>query len=161
MSRRKESFASNQARDRRVVRRVRGAGEVEAEVVHRAHERVALEQRPVLLQRPGQVLGPVGLAEPRPGDEVGGRGDRRGRVDLQEGEVPHGLEQVGRPPRVEQLRADRDAPGFVSGQPVGRHDSGGYASWSAGQKTMPSYSSAQPWQTSSFTRCSIENRFPQ
>jgi hypothetical protein len=43
---------------------------------------------------------------------------RRGRVDLQQGQSLHDGEQVGRPGRIEQLRAHRDLPGLRLGQPV-------------------------------------------
>jgi hypothetical protein len=41
-----------------------------------------------------------------------------GRVDLQQGQLPHDREQLRRPGRVEQLRAHRDAPGLRFGEPV-------------------------------------------
>ena len=82
-----------------------------------------LEQRAVLLQRLLEVGGLVRRAEAAPGDEVGAGRDRRGRVDLQQGQLPHDREQVGRPGCVEQLRAHRDAPGLRLGEPV--HGAGG------------------------------------
>ena len=95
-----------------VYRPVGRTGEVQTEVGHRPHQRVVLEQRPVLLERMLEVLEPVGRPEPAPGDEVRARRDRRGRVDLQQRQAPHDLEQVGRPGSVEQLRAYSDAPGL-------------------------------------------------
>ncbi len=87
-----------------------GTGEVEAEVAHRPDERVELEQRPILLERSLQVLGPVRRAEAAPGDEVGVRRDRRGGIDLQQRQPLDDLEQIRRARRVEQLRAHRDPP---------------------------------------------------
>jgi hypothetical protein len=87
---------------------------VEAEVGHRADEGAQLVELP-LVQGAGEVLRPVGVAHARPGDKVGARCDRRRRVDLQEGEVAHDLEQVGRPLRVEQLRAHGDPPRLLLG----------------------------------------------
>ena len=100
------------------ARRARGAGEVQAEVAHRPHERVVLEHRSVLLQRLLELGGPIRRAQAAPGDEVGAGGDRRGRVDLQEGQPLHDGQELGRPRRVEQLRPHRDAPGLRLGEPV-------------------------------------------
>ena len=68
-----------------------------------------------------QVVGPVGRAEAAPGDEVRAGRDRRGRVDLEHRQLPDDRDQVGRPRRVEQLRAHGDPPGL--------------ALWSAGAPT--------------------------
>ena len=101
-----------------VARPLGRAGEVQAQVAHRPHERVELEQRPVLLQRLLELGGLVRRAEAAPGHEVGTGRDRGGRVDLQQGQLPHDLEQLGRPGGVEHLRAHRDAPRLRLGQPV-------------------------------------------
>ena len=93
-------------------------GEVQAQIAHRPHHGVELEQRPVLLQRLFELGGLVRRAEAAPGHEVGARRDRGGRVDLQQGQLPHDLEQLGRPGGVEHLRAHRDAPRLRLGQPV-------------------------------------------
>jgi len=77
-----------------------------------------LEERPVVLERLLQVLGAVRRAEPAPGDEVGARRDRGGRVDLEERQVLHHGEQVVRAARIEELCADRDPPGFGAAQAV-------------------------------------------
>ena len=71
-----------------------GAGEVEADVAHRPDERVELEQRPLLLERAREVLGPVRRAETAPGDEVGVRRDRRRGIDLQQRQPLDDREQV-------------------------------------------------------------------
>src|SRR5947208_5723229 len=63
-------------------------------------------------------------AKPAPGDEVGAWRDRRGRIDLQQGKALGDREQVARSRSVEQLRANRDAPSLLLGQPV--HEAGGY-----------------------------------
>ena len=69
------------------------------------------------------MLGPVARAEPRPGDEVGGRRDRRRRVELQQRQVLDRREQVRRPVGVEQLGADRDPAGALLRQLMRlRHD---------------------------------------
>ena len=94
------------------------AREEQAKVAHRPHQRVLLEQRAVLLQRLTEVVRAVRRAESAPGDEVGIGRDRRCRVDLQQCQLPHDREQIGRPGGVEQLRAHRDAPGLRLGQPV-------------------------------------------
>jgi len=71
-----------------------------------------LEQRAVALERLRQFLGPVRRAEAAPGDEVGARRDRGGRVDLEERQPLDDAEQARGAFRVEQLRADRDAAGL-------------------------------------------------
>lgn len=65
-----------------------------------------------------EVVGVVRRAEARPQREVGVLGDHAGEVDLQESQVAHDLEGVGRTGRVEQLRADGHAPGLPSRQLV-------------------------------------------
>ena len=106
-------------RVRALVTAARPTGrEEQAEVAHRPHQRVVLEQRAVLLQSLLEVVRPVRRAEAAPGDEVGAGRDRRSRVDLEQGQLPHDREQVGRPGCVEQLRSHRDAPGLRLGQLV-------------------------------------------
>ena len=72
---------------------------------------------PPLLEQVVEVAHRVGAAQPAPADQVGARRDRRGEVDLHRGQLPHHLEQVRRPGRVEQLRADRDPSRLGTGQP--------------------------------------------
>ena len=75
---------------RALVTAARPAGrEAQAQVAHRPHQRVVLEQRPVLLEGLPEVGGPVRRAKAAPGDEVRTRRDRRGRVDLQQGQLLH------------------------------------------------------------------------
>ena len=93
-------------------------GEVEPDVAHRPDQSVLLEQGALILERPLQVVGPIGGAEPAPGDEVGARRYRCGRVELEQRQPPHDLEQIRRPRRVEQLRAHSDPAGLLLGQPV-------------------------------------------
>jgi hypothetical protein len=88
---------------------------MEADVAHRPHERVELEERAVLLERLLEVGGLVPGAKTAPENEVRAGRDGRGRVDLQQGQVLHDREQLGRPRCVEQLRAHRDAPGLFLG----------------------------------------------
>ena len=118
MSRRQRSLSRSHASHPPVAAPPAGAGEVEAEVAHRPDERVELEQRPILLERPLQVLGPVRRAEAAPGDEVGVRRDRRGGIDLQQRQPLDDLEQILRARRVEQLRAHRDPPRLLLRQPM-------------------------------------------
>ena len=66
-----------------VVREVRGAGEVETEVAHRPDQRVALEERALLLERSLELGGLVARAQATPRDEVRARRDGCSRVDLQ------------------------------------------------------------------------------
>jgi hypothetical protein len=73
------------------------AGEDQAKVAHRPHERVVLEQRAVLLEGLLQVGWLVRRAEAAPGDEVRARRNGRGRVDLQQGQLLHDGEQLPRP----------------------------------------------------------------
>ena len=93
-----------------VAREAGGTGEVQTDVAHRPHHRVELEQRAILLHRLLEVGGPVRGAEPAPGDEVGARRDRRGRVDLQHRQLLHDREQIGRARGVEELRPHCDPP---------------------------------------------------
>ncbi len=103
------------------VRPCRHRLEVEREVGRRADVRTHLVERSILLECLRQLLGPIRTAHPRPDDEVGARRDRGGRVELEEGQVAHDLEQVGRPRRIEQLGADRDPPRLFPGQAMDRH----------------------------------------
>ena len=77
-----------------------------------------LEQRAVLLERLLQLDRHVGRAEAAPGNEVRVGRDRGGRVDLQQGQPLHDLQQVGRSRCVEQLRPHGDATGLLFGEPV-------------------------------------------
>jgi hypothetical protein len=98
--------------------RRRHVGEVEAQVARGPHHRVVLEQRAIALERGAKLLGVVRRAQPRPRDEVGARGDRGGRVELQEREALDEREQARRALRVEHLRADRDPPRLLEGEAV-------------------------------------------
>jgi hypothetical protein len=66
----------------------------------------------MLLERPLEILRPVGGAEPAPGDEVRARRDGRGQVDLEQRQLLNDLEQVGWARCVEQLRAHHGLPGL-------------------------------------------------
>jgi hypothetical protein len=77
-----------------------------------------LEQRAVLLQRPPEVVRLVRGAKAAPGDEVCARRDGRRRVDLQQRQLLHHAQQVGRPARVQQLRTHRDPPCLLLGELV-------------------------------------------
>ncbi|WP_231924362.1 hypothetical protein [Micromonospora chokoriensis] len=62
-----------------------------------------LEERPVPFEGLTQVRGLVRRAQPAPADQVGARRDGRRRVDLQQRQVPHHSEQVGRARGGQQL----------------------------------------------------------
>ena len=68
---------------------------------------------------------PVPLAntttQAAPGHQIGTRRDGRGRVDLEQGQVAHHVEQRGRPRTVQQLRAHRDAARIDTRKLVDRH----------------------------------------
>jgi hypothetical protein len=68
------------------------------------------------------MIGPVRRAEATPSNEVGARRDSRGRVDLQQGQLLHNRDQLGRPRRIEQLRPHRDPPGLRLRQPMHRQE---------------------------------------
>ena len=72
-----------------VARPVGRTGEVQADVAHRPDQRVVLEQRAVLLDGLLELGGLVCRPEAAPGDEVRAGRDRRGRVDLQQGQPLH------------------------------------------------------------------------
>ena len=95
-------------------RRVRGRGrhgrKEEPQVTHRPHHRVELEERPVLLQGLLQMGRLVRRPEAAPRDQVGARRDRGGRVDLQECQPAHDLDEVGRSRGVQQLGTNGDPP---------------------------------------------------
>ena len=120
MSRRKRSFVAQPDSRRSWLGTVRGAGELEAEIGHRPDQRVTLEQRAVRSTACFRCSGRYDGAEPAPRDEVGARRDRRRRVDLEQRQPLDDREQVGRPRRVEQLRAHRDAPRLLLREPVHR-----------------------------------------
>ncbi|GAB3957283.1 hypothetical protein GCM10027614_72340 [Micromonospora vulcania] len=67
-----------------------------------------LEEGPVPLQRPLQLRRLVQRAEPAPGDQVGARCDGSRRVDLQQRQLPHHGQQIGRPRGGQQLGPDGD-----------------------------------------------------
>jgi hypothetical protein len=83
-------------------------GAVEGEVLGGPDHRPQLEQRPV--GQGGVQLGRrVRRPEAAPGHEVGVRGDGGGRVDLEQRQAAHHLQQPGRPPAVQELRPHGDA----------------------------------------------------
>src|SRR5439155_23772391 len=67
-----------------------------------------LAELPLLPEKPVE-LGGVERTEPAPEDEMLRRRDRRDRIELEEAEPAHRLEDSVRA-AVEPLRADRDAP---------------------------------------------------
>ena len=93
---------------------------VEREVGHRADHRAELDQRAVDLERVRELPGPVGVAEPAPCDEVGGRRDRGGRVDLEHRQALHERHEVRRAGRLERLRPNGDPPRLLLRQLVHR-----------------------------------------
>ena len=103
-----------------VARPLGRAGEVQAEVASSAAPSRRAEQRPTCSTARLSSAGLVRRAEAAPGDEIGARRDRGGRVDLQQGQPLHDRVQLGRPRRIEQLRAHRNAPSLF---------------WSAGART--------------------------
>src|SRR5207253_9176216 len=72
----------------------------------RIDEGVELEELPFLPEQPVE-LGRVESAEPAPEDEVLGWRDRRDRIELEEPEPAHGVEDAASG-AVEELRADGD-----------------------------------------------------
>ena len=118
---RNSSLASSQSRVSSQGGHGRHLGEMQPQVGHRA-DAVAVVVHLALLEQLDEVDRLVRRAQPRPADQVVARRDRRGRVHRQRGEVVDHAEQVGRPPRVEQGRADDDLSGLLPGQVVGlRH----------------------------------------
>jgi hypothetical protein len=95
--------------------------EVQPQVGARPDDRADLVQRPVPLECRGQVGRTVGVAQSRPGNEVGAWRDRGCGIELQERQVVDDRQQVGRPLHVQELGADRDAPGFSPIEPVDGH----------------------------------------
>ena len=81
------------------------------QVLDRIDERAPLDELPLLPQEPVE-LGGVEGAEPAPEDEMLRRRDRRDRVELEEAEPPHRLEDAASRCR-RALRAHRD-PAAVS-----------------------------------------------
>jgi uncharacterized cupin superfamily protein len=134
MSRRNRSLSRSHARVRSQGGPVGRAGEAEAEVAHRPHERVVLEQGSVLLQGLLEVVGPVRRSEAAPGDEVRAGCDGRGRVDLQQGQPLHDVEQRRGPGCIEQLGAHRDASSLRLGEPMRRDAHGSHSRLAAGDE---------------------------
>ena len=81
---------------------------VQRHVLARPDHRQQFEQLPVP-QRVLQLSRRVRRSKAAPCHQIGVRRDGRRRVDLQQGEVTHRLQQTGRPLTVQQLRAHRDA----------------------------------------------------
>ncbi len=79
------------------------------QILDRPEERIPFDEQPLLPEQPVELGRVVTIAEAAPEHEVLRRGDDGDRVELQEPEVPHGGEHVGRA-SVEQLRAHGDAP---------------------------------------------------
>ena len=90
------------------------------QVLARVEERVPLDELALLPQEPVE-LGGVERAETAPEDEVLRRRDGRDRVELEEAEPAHGLENVRRR-AVEALRPHRDSARRLD---VDRHAGGG------------------------------------
>ena len=90
-------------------------------VAGRPDEGDGLHEGALVLDGSGQPGGIVGRAQPAPQDEVGARGDRRGGVDLQQGQPVDDVDEVAGARCVEQLRVDRDPARFVLRQAVGNH----------------------------------------
>jgi hypothetical protein len=61
------------------------------------------------LARTQSRLGRIRRPEPTPHHEIGARRDRVGRVDLEQGQAPHHVNQLGRARALQQLRAHGDA----------------------------------------------------
>jgi hypothetical protein len=97
---------------------VGSAGQDQADVAHRTHQRVVLEQGPLLLERALQLRRLVARAEPRPGDQVGVRRDRRRRVDLEQGQVLHHRQQVAGAASIQHLRAYGNPPRLLLAEMV-------------------------------------------
>src|SRR5262249_1529530 len=74
----------------------------------RVDERVELEQLAFLPEQPVE-LGPVEGPEPAPENEVLRRRNGGDRIELEEAEPPHGVEDAARR-AVQQLRPDGDPP---------------------------------------------------
>ena len=109
MSRRQASLALTQfaplhlpGTERARARPGRHVGAVEREVFGRPDQRLQLDERPVVEGAP-QLCRVVRRAEAAPHDQVGARGDRGDRVELEEAQMPHQIEQPGRSFGVEQL----------------------------------------------------------
>ena len=93
-------------------------------------------------------VGPVRRAEAAPGDEVGAGRDRPRSVDLQQGQLPHDREQLGRPRCVEEPCAHGDAPGLRLCEPV--HGAEGFS-------PLVAVALARNWAGSGETAC-LERR---
>jgi hypothetical protein len=78
------------------------------QILDRVEEGVPLDELPLLPEQAVE-LGRVERPEPAPEDEVLRRGHRRDRVELEEAEPAHGVEDLPSP-AVEALRADGDPP---------------------------------------------------
>lgn len=69
--------------------------------------------------------GGVGRTEPAPQHQLGTSRDRLGDVVLHHGQVPHGVQEVGRPRQREQLGPDRDPARLGAGELVDGHEQEG------------------------------------
>ena len=93
---------------------------VQRKVLGRPDERPQLDQG-ADAERVGQVGRIVGRAEAAPGHQVRVRRDRADRVNLQQRQPPHGVQQPVRPRPVQQLSPHRDPPRVRQGQLVHSH----------------------------------------
>jgi hypothetical protein len=89
---------------------------VQGDRARRSDEGAELEERPVLLERPGQIRRLVRRPEPAPCDEVGVRCDGSRRIDLQQGEVVDEVDEVCRPGRIQQLGPDSELSSLLAAQ---------------------------------------------
>ena len=60
-------------------------------------------------ERVPEIVRLVAVAEAAPQNEVSGWRDRRGGLELHEGQLAHHLDEIGGPTGIQQLGAHRDA----------------------------------------------------
>ena len=98
-------------------------GDVERDGAHGPDVGTQLEQRPVLLECPGQVSRLIGRSEPAPRDEIGVRRDRGRRVNLKQGQVVDEVDQCGWPSCVKKLGSHCDLPRLFAAESHHAHTS--------------------------------------
>lgn len=76
----------------------------------------------LLLDRLGDRGSRTRRSQPTPDDELGIRRDRCSPIVLQQREVAHGVEQIGRPIRIQKLCADGDLARLRARQLVNGHE---------------------------------------
>ena len=96
-------------------------GAVERQVLARTQEGAQFDEL-ARVECLDQVGGLECRTEPAPRDELGVRRDGRGRVELQQRQLPDDVEQVDRTGVVEQLRPHGDPPGIGSRELMHDHD---------------------------------------